>query len=340
MQVKLKEYALALWAALAVPGLAGADVVTLKNGDRLTGSIVALEAGQLVLASPYAGKLTLPWAEIAQVESDDKVRVQLADGTLLNGRLLPAPAGQARVKVGEVVETAPFPLQQVTAFNPPTDRHKVKLSGRANLGGTYTSGNSEEKTLHADGELVARTPTNRYTLGGEVNESAKDGTETASNWRLNMKYDHFLADKNYLYAAALMEHDGQAGLNLRTSLGLGAGRQFVESREHNFSLEGGLSYVNEDYDIAPDEGYPSLRAALKYDRMFWDERLQFFLASDLHMSVQDAQDFLLKTRTGLRVPVKKQLNFTGQVNVDYDNTPAPGKDSTDTALIFSVGYGF
>ena len=26
--------------------------------------------------------------------------------------------------------------------------------------------------------------------------------------------------------------------------------------------------------------------------------------------------------------------------VDYDNTPAPGKETTDSALVFSVGYGF
>ena len=336
----LKKHSALLLIGLLMPFGSKADVVILNNGDRITGSIVALEGGKLTLTSPYAGKLTLPWPEVAQVQSEDKVRVQLADGTLLNGRLLVSPDGQARVKVGELVETAPFPLTQVSALNPPLDRHKVKLSGRANLGGTYSQGNTEEKTLHANGEVVARTPTNRYTLGAELNESTKDGTETASNWRMQTKYDHFLAEKNYLYALANMEHDGQADLNLRTTLGLGAGRQIIESKDRNLAAECGVSYVNEDYALAPDQDFPSLRAALKYDQLFWGDRLQFFHVSDLLMSLSDSSDYLIKTRTGLRVPVGKGLNFTGQVNMDYDNTPAPGKDTTDSALVFSVGYGF
>lgn len=319
---------------------ARADSVVMLNGDHLTGRVVGLEAGKLLFATPYAGEVKLPWAQLRSLQSDAKVRVQLADGTLLNGLLLAAPDGQARVKVGELVETAPIPLAQVTAINPPADREKVKMSGHANVGGTFTRGNTEEDTLHADAEMVARTPTNRYTVGGEVNEAAKQGVATTSNWRVNMKYDHFFKDKSYLYTVGLFENDTQADLDLRTSLGFGAGRQIFEEARRNLSLEGGLSYVNEDYGTAADQSFPSLRAALKYDQLFWDERLKFFHASELLASVDDTSDYLLKTRTGIRIPVGKTLNLSTQVNLDYDNLPAPGKDSTDSAVLFSVGYGF
>lgn len=331
---------LLILALLAAPLAVSADTLTLDNGDRLTGKVVSLEGASLVFETGYAGRIKLPWARVKHLESDERVRVQLSDGSLLNGQLLPAPGGQVRVKVSELVQTAPIPLDQVTAFNPPLDRDKVKLGGRANLGGSFARGNTEEDNLHLDAEVVARTPTNRYTLGGEVNEASKAGANTTSNWRGTMKYDHFLNEKTYLYATGLFEHDDQADLSLRTSLGVGAGHQFFEEKTRNLFLEGGLSYVNEDYDIAPDDSYPSLRAALKYDQLFWGERLKFFHNSELLMSVQDSGDYLLKTRTGIRVPVAKSLNLSTQVNVDYDNTPAAGKDTTDTALIFSVGYGF
>lgn len=328
--------ALALWASLP----AVADTLILDNGDRLTGRVLGLEGGRLEFRTAYAGTLKLPWARVRHLESDEKVRVRLSDGSLLNGRLLAAPDGKLRIRVSELVETAPIPLDRVTAFNPPETPHKVKLAGRANLGGSFVRGNTEEDNLHLDAELVARTPTNRYTLGGEVNEASKAGNNTTSNWRGTMKYDHFLGDKNYLYTTGLFEHDAQADLNLRTSLGFGGGRQFYEGKRRNLSLEGGLSYVNEDYELAPDNSYPSLRAALRYDELFWGDRLKFFHAGDLLMSVEDSGDWLLKTRTGIRVPVAKSLNLSTQVNLDYDNRPAAGKDELDSALIFSVGYGF
>lgn len=336
----MKLPGLTLAAALCLPLAAVADSVILDNGDRLSGKVIGLEGGSLVFETAYAGQLKLPWGRVRHVESDDNVRVRLSDGSLLNGRLLPAPEGKVRVKVSELVETAPVPMDQVIAFNPPQDRHKVKLSGRANLGGGYVRGNTDEDNMHLDAEMVARTPTNRFTVGAEFNEASKSGNNTTSNWRGTMKYDHFLAEKTYLYVSGLFEHDAQADLNLRTSLGFGGGRQFFEGPRRNLSLEGGLSFVSEDYEIAPDNSFPSLRVALKYDQLFWEDRLKFFHASDVLMSTEDANDWLLKTRTGVRVPVAKSLNLSTQVNVDYDNLPAAGKDELDTALIFSVGYGF
>jgi len=282
----------------------------------------------------------LPWNQLRHLESASRVRVQLADGTLLNGQLLAAPDGRARIRVSDLVETAPIPLERVTALNPPLDRDKVKMTGHANLGGTFSRGNTEEDTLHADAEMVARTPSNRYTVGGEVNEASKQGTTTTSNWRLAMKYDHFFKDKRYFYTVGQFESDAQADLNLRTSLGLGAGWQVFEEARRNLSLETGLSMVNEDYEIAPDQSFPSLRAALKFDQLFWDDRLKFFHTSELLASIENSSDYLIKTRTGIRLPVTRAVNLSTQLNLDYDALPAPGKDSTDTALIFSVGYGF
>ena len=198
---------------LLVAGAAQADTVVLRNGDRLSGRVVSLDAGILIFASAYAGEVKLPWEQLRELQSDARVRVQLADGTLLNGQLLAAPDGRARIRVSDLVETAPIPLERVTALNPPLDRDKVKMSGHANLGGSFSRGNTEEDTLHVDAEMVARTPSNRYTVGGEMNEASQRGVTTTSNWRLAMKYDHFFKDKRYFYSVGLFESDSQADLD-------------------------------------------------------------------------------------------------------------------------------
>ena len=315
-----------------------ADTVVLDNGDRLSGTIVRMEATSLWLDTAYAGKIKLPWAQVNQVESDKPVRVRLADGTELDGQLQAGGDRQVRIKIGSLAETAPLGLERVSAINPPRNPDKTVVKGRVSAGGSLTSGNTDARTLHLAGEVVARNPTQRVTLDAELNEASQDGVDTASNWRLGMKYDHFLKERVYLYANTRFDHDGQADLDLRSTLGLGAGRQIFERDDLKLSVEGGLSLVNEDYGSVPDERFPGARLALKYEQAFWDGRFTLFHGSDLLLSLESLQDYLYQSKTGVRLPVGKQLSLGTQLNFDYDAVPASGKQSTDTALIFKLDY--
>ncbi|MFN3750288.1 MAG: DUF481 domain-containing protein [Thiobacillus sp.] len=326
----------ALAALVAVP--VWADTVTLRNGDRLSGTVVKMEAGTLWLETAYAGTLKLPWPQVDRLETDEPVRLVLDDRAEFDARLQPAAARQVRMWPGGVGEPAPLPLDRIVAIHPPRHPDRTVLSGRAALGGSLTRGNTDGEMLHLDGELVARHPTQRVTLGGELNEASQDGVNTVSNWRLGLKVDHFLAERTYLYAHTRFDHDGQADLDLRSTIGVGGGRQFVERDDLAFSLEGGFSLVHEAYGSVPDARFPGARAALRYEQGLWGNRLRLFHTSDLLLNLEAVEDYLLQTRTGFRVPMGNGLSLGAQVNVDYDAVPAAGKDSTDTALIFKLDY--
>lgn len=335
--MKLIDWKLAVAGWLASSSALG-DTVSLANGDRLSGTVVRLEADVLWLETPYAGKLKLPWEDVSRIETDAPVRVRLDDGTALDGRLLADDDGQLRVRIGSLAETAPLALERVAAINPPRRPDRTVLSGRASVGGSFASGNTDAETLHLDGELVARNPSQRVTVDGELNEAAQDGVDTASNARIGLKVDYFLKDRAYVYASTRFDHDGQADLDLRSTLGVGAGRQFVERDDLKFALEGGLSLVNEDYGSAPDARFPSARLGLKYEQAFWQNRLTLYHGSDLLVSLEDIEDYLYQTRTGVRLPVGNGLSLATQLNADYDAVPAAGRESTDTALIFKLDY--
>lgn len=336
MTLRLDKTLPALAALVAVP--VWADTVTLGNGDRLSGTVVKMEAGTLWLETAYAGTLKLPWPQVARLETDGPVRLRLDDRAEFDARLQPAAARQVRVQPGGLGEPAPLPLDRIAAINPPRHAGGMALSGRAALGGSLTRGNTDGDTLHLDGEVVARHPTQRVTLGGEINEASQDGVNTVSNWRLGLKVDHFLAERTYLYAHTRFDHDGRADLDLRSTVGAGGGHQFIERDDLKISLEGGVSLVHEAYGNAPDERFPSARAAFRFEQGLWENRLRLFHTSELLLSLEAIEDHLLQTRTGFRVPVGNGLSLGAQVNLDYDAVPAADKDSTDTALIFKLDY--
>jgi putative salt-induced outer membrane protein YdiY len=153
-----------------------------------------------------------------------------------------------------------------------------------------------------------------------------------------MKYDHFFTKKWYGYANTTAEQDEFKDLDLRYTLGIGSGYQFLESERTNLSFELGLSYVNEDYIVAQDNSFAAGRWGLRFDHFILPKSLQYFLYHTGLQSIEDSEDLILFTSTGFRIPFYKNLNVTAQMNWEYDKSPSPGKEKSDYAYIFTLGY--
>ena len=315
-----------------------ADWVQLDNGDRLSGRIAVLTNTELKLETPYAGLIALPRERLRAIHTDTPVRIRLADGTEFDGQLRSDEDDTVRIRIGRLAETASLPIRQVAAINPPDQSDVTAISARLSAGGSMSSGNTDAQTLHLSGEMIARNAVQRVTLDAAINSAEQSGVQTTSNARMGLKYDHFVASRAYLYVNTRFEHDGEADLDLRSALGVGGGWQIADEKTRSLAVEGGLSFISEDYGSAPDQRFPGARLALKAERSVWNERVRLFHDSDLLVSLESLDDILLRTRTGVRVPVATQLSLGTSFHYDYDTVPAPGKKKTDTALIFQVDY--
>ncbi|MCJ7602066.1 MAG: DUF481 domain-containing protein [Desulfobulbaceae bacterium] len=58
----------------------------------------------------------------------------------------------------------------------------------------------------------------------------------------------------------------------------------------------------------------------------------------MFVSLENSADMFLRSKTGVRIPLKKNFLASFQVNFDWDNVPAPDKVRKDTDYIFSFGY--
>src|SRR5215813_1322040 len=67
------------------------DVVTLGNGDRITGEVVTLERGRLEFKTDDAGTLYLEWDKLTSVVTTRLVEVVTTDGRRFLGSLERAP---------------------------------------------------------------------------------------------------------------------------------------------------------------------------------------------------------------------------------------------------------
>ncbi|UCH49874.1 MAG: DUF481 domain-containing protein [Betaproteobacteria bacterium] len=313
-----------------------ADEVVLKNGDRVTGKVVELIDGQLSIKTEYAGVVKIDWAQVETFSTAEPIYVKIGDN-VVRAMVYEADAGTATLVSEDWLETEPIELSRLSAMNY-EPKPAVRVSGRINIGASSTSGNTNVDTTHGEAEVVARTDKNRVTLGGEVNRAETDGIETESNWLAYLKYDHFFSQRWYGFANASGENDDFKDIRLRTTFGLGAGYQWFDTEKTKLSFEIGVNYVNIDRIDSEDTDYPAARWALDFLQKLFNSKTEFFHRHALFSSLDDSQNFFIRTRTGLRLPIVENLNTTIQYNYDYDDNPAPGRVKEDKAWLFTLGY--
>ena len=99
--------------------------------------------------------------------------------------------------------------------------------------------------------------------------------------------------------------------------------------------------VDENFDLARDNDYSAGQWSVNYDQYFFDKFVQLFHVNTGFISLEDANDWFFKSRTGLRFPLYKGLTATLQYNFDWDNQPSVAAETEeDTKFIFLLGYEF
>ena len=176
--------------------------------------------------------------------------------------------------------------------------------------------------------------------GFAYNRGKTSGVVSESNALGYLKYDRFLTPKWYAYLNASAERDEFKDIDLRTIVGAGSGFQFIETDRTNLSLEGGVSDVHTEFALAPDEDYPALRLAAKYEHFLFSSKVQFFCQQVVLVGMADSKRTFVKSITGLRMPVVDRVNVTMQYNLDWENEPAPGRVHSDRTVLLTLGYHF
>jgi putative salt-induced outer membrane protein YdiY len=325
---------------MLMSSFAWADEVRLENGSLIKGKVVRLEESLLFFTIEYADEVKIDWKKVIYLNTDEPVRIILRDGTSREGQNFRRETAVEERRTEEADVTAGIDITEVKSIET-KPKPRIKITAGANAGISIAKGNTDTENIHVDAEFIGRTTKHRLTVGGEMNREDADGDPTARNWRAYGKYDYFLTEKWFLYASTFFENDDFADLDLRTTLGGGAGYQFFESDELNLSVSAGAAYVSEDFIVAEDNEFSAAQWLIRYDQYFFNRIVQLFHDNNGFISLEDSNNWLIYTSQGLRFPIYKGLRLTLQYDYDYDNQPSPEAISKwDSQLLFLLGYQF
>lgn len=300
-----------LLCLLGSPALA--DEVRLANGDRITGEVKARRGEHLIVQTGYAGELSIRIGEVHSISLVDTA-----------GRL------------------HEFAAQELAALDPKPykSRRGVAYTGRALLSAAYTRGNAESDHVHVDADFTARAPAYRYNLSGRIDRRAEPLVEANTAWLAGASYDRFLDERRFAYVRGSLEHDRAKDVDQRAAAGVGYGLQLLETAAASLSVRGGLDYVDVERFSGPQEGYPAFGWGLKATYSPWGPRLELFHEQEGFWNLEDTDVVILRSKTGVRLPLIERLNATGQLNLDWEREPVAGRVSTDSTLLLGVDYSF
>ena len=335
-------FALTLSLLILPAAPSGADEVIFLNGDRLSGKIVTAADGKLTITTDVAGEVTVDLAKVRTFSTDAPVQVGIGKEAIVTSSVTAGEPRQVQAELSPGAAPQPLPIADIRVINPFPPTWKGSLA----LNGLHTTGNTETEQLGFNAELSKRWEHDRLSLAaqyayGKQGDPDSDEEITTVDYGMALaKYDHFFAEKLYLYGQVKAERDGVAELDVRLSPGAGLGYQWFEGSTFNLSTEAGLVWVYEEFRRTGTRTSFGPRLAYSVD---WTpvDRLKLFHKLEYLPSFDDlAGDYLLNIDAGTRVAVWRELFAELRYEFRYDSIPAPDRKNADSRYILGVGWAF
>ena len=341
-----------------------ADQVTLKNGDRLTGTIVKTDDKQetLLIKTELAGDVSVKWDAITSIVSSQPLHLELKDGQTIVGTVTTADGSfDVTTKTTGEVKAAKENVTYVRndAEQAAHDAEVYRLqhpkltdfwSGLLDTGLSVTSGNSSTLnfTLAAKAARVtSRDKISVYTTAVYGKNNATDPSDTiAHEIRGGLRGDLNVSEKFFVFAFTDFGYNALQHLDFQNVIGGGAGYHVIKSARTTFDVFGGGSY-NQQYFSAytlatvPPTSFPS--STLKNGEIVLGESLDSKITSRTSVSesfsfypnVSDVGNYRFSFNSNITTKINSWLSWQVTFNDNYISNPPTGLKGND--LLFATG---
>tara|TARA_R110002110_G_scaffold205066_6_gene416876 strand:- start:386 stop:1468 length:1083 start_codon:yes stop_codon:yes gene_type:complete len=317
---------------------AQSDEIVLKNGSRIVGTVTDARDGVVMFETSFAGTLSIKVEEIASVQTNSPVVMLLDDDIVVRDQPLRVEQEQLVVNTGGATQS--YSLEQLKVINPePWELGQgYRWTGLASLALTMQRGNTDTDELDYRLESIWRSTRDRYTIKASGEQDESNNVKNADNWRVLGKYDYFLEGPYYWGVNAGAESDEFADLDLRYYIGPYLGRDFFTDPAFTLSGEVGLSYVDENFNIAEDDDYIASTWTIDMSSNYLGGDSRLYFNQNGIWNLDSTSDVIINTTFGLAFPLLWNFEAAAEVLLEYDSGAVENVDDLDETYRFRVGY--
>jgi putative salt-induced outer membrane protein len=356
-----KQFVVVALLFLTIPAVA--DQITLKNGDRLSGSIAKSDGKELVIKTDYAGDVTVKFDAIQGIISAGDLNVSLSGGKTVVGPV--TTSGDNVVVATKTAGPVEAPKSAITMLRSPAEQAAYEKSlhpglaegwdGGVNVGFALTRGNSETKNLNLAFAATRQGFRDKLILYTNSVYATNDLPTASPHTTANTigggaRYDHDFASRVFGFVNGDFYHDSLQNLDLRALFGGGLGWHAIKSNATTFDLLAGVNYTHESYSsfslppIPPGTIVPALTHSLAGLTLGDDFMHKLGKSTVLtqtlsfYPDLSNTGEYRGTFNLGLVTKINKWLGWQNSFGDIYVSDPPTGKKKND--LLLSTGLNF
>lgn len=314
-----------------------ADEIILKNGDRISGRILSQDDESILLETSYAGSVKI------DSEFVDKVTLLAEDHGTTASIVVREPANseeKAPVKLVENAEAGLKPVRRLFGgrFYGAADG----WSGNANIGFSYTSGNSRTATMTTGIRAVQTGDDDKLTVyfRSHWNKNRKlpaNATTTNAYWG-GARYDRDINDRMFGYGSFDFERDHPKKLNFRSVAGTGFGHHTIKNDRTELDVMLGGAW-NHTWQQGPNTDSPEATAGNVFKHKISD-RLKIQESFTFFQNITDKSEFRYMLDTTLSADVTKKIGWFVTVGNRFNNDPISDSEKNDVLFTTGIKWNF
>ena len=321
-----------LLVSLLSAGAVPADVVWMKNGDRITGDIKRVWDNEVFLETAYADEFALSLDAVARIESDEDLEIELRDHSEITGRFAIDGAGNMILVTDS--GTRPFAPMDIEELTEPED--EFDWDARSDFSYSATRGNTETSDFLWQLDGGVKIGDHRHRLDFRLDRKDQDGLTTKEQYTASYLYSWFFSDRWFLSSGIGYERDPIRQLTYRYTPGGGVGFQFFEDAYRLFEISISAIGVRERLAGETDES-TAARWQLRYRRDLLGGDLEFFHDHRYWVYLTGRTNQVADTSTGIRWDVWGDIYMNVQVDWDWESNPAAGNEQEDVTYALGIG---
>jgi len=333
---------LAAITALSFAAVAAvADTVTLRNGDKITGTINEINPTSIVVTTPYAGKLTIERTAVQTLLSEQTVRISRPDGTTDTKFVTPVATG-AGWRETATFETPP----SVPRAEKPTRTSRFLYiapdwQNQLVIGFINRAGNDESTEFVGGLTFHYERKPDEFQLRFEGAYGQSNGAQTAGLFQESVIYRRDITDRLYWFVEQDARYDAVKAISLELNAFAGLGYYLYRTDDLKIDVRGGPGYTYQQLFDDTETSAVAGRAALRF-AWAMNERVTITQEFTYTSSLEDVEDFIFRSETAanIKLDTERGLGLKLSFVDDYDNSPSAGKKSNDTRLAVALTLDF
>lgn len=307
------------------------------NGDSINGDVKGFQRGKLEFEIPGGSSTYIEFDDIATIGSSDYWDIEFDDQTRTFGTLAPgSEPGMVRVVTAEGAWEVP--LQSIVMLTSLKTSFWSRWDGFLEFGFSFAKANNVTNyTLGARADFRGERWAGGVSLDSRLN--SQDDVETTRRNQLAVSAFRLLPHTWYAGLFAQAEQNQELDLDLRLLVGVGGGRDIIQSNRVEWRWIGGL-LVNRETYTGLDANSSAEGLLGTYFNFFtfgdWENDIasSLLVYPSLTESGRVRADFDISYRQDLFSDFYLRFSFYDQ----YDSRPPEGASKNDFGTTIAVGW--